>query len=229
MPELQFFDVSTAFTIPSSKTKMRVRRSQPTRSVDKYQPNFRLPRLMPELQFFDVSTAFTIPSAGAIQVLSDIAQGDGASNRDGVVVHPISLEIRGFFGVTASGTHVRIIIGRYLIDQASPTVAQLLENSNSPENIVSAYSMQYNGQSKDDRRIEILHDENLWFNPTIATADKMHRKYSFDLSRIEKPLIRWQTSNATNVPVFGGYFVAAFGTSNNVDVRFYSRLTFVDA
>lgn len=189
-----------------------------------------VPLLAPEVQFFDVNQNYPSVNTGFAVPLSSIAQGDGAQQRDGVVLHPVALEIRGFLGVGLAPDKVRVVIGRLLYDQASFNISQIFEYPAAGVGVNSPYTIEYQGQSAADRRVEILYDR------VFELSTDWHAIQSWSvhlpLQGAKHNLIRYLTANGTNVPVMGGLFlctvsVAALGDAPTVG--FCSRLHFLDA
>ncbi len=186
----------------------------------------RLPRLDPEVQFFDSFNNGTYATGGSFINLCGISIGDGASNRDGAVVHPVKLEVKVVL-TSSAATFVRVIYGRYLTDMGLASISQILQVSTSPGNLVSPYNRDYNGQSEADRRIEIMYDRTLWLD--AATADPHHLVFSTDVSNIRHPLIRWDAAGASTVPIYGGYFALIVADTTSGAYSQASRITFLDA
>lgn len=189
-----------------------------------------LPILAPELQFYDITSTYTSVPAGSSLALSGLSQGDGANNRDGVVIHPVSLELRLGMICGLSTDSIRVIISRHLTDLAPYNVTQILESVTAGIGFVSPYNMEYHGQSQADRRIEILYDTTI--NVGTDWHNRQTRSVSIPLNTAKHNLIRYLTGNGTNVPIMGGLMFQTFGNQAGVNapiIVVYSRLHFLDA
>lgn len=84
-----------------------------------------------EYKKVDVAMSLTPDTTGAVQHISGITQGDGASNRDGNQVKMKSLQVRATIArhASATGTFVRLAIVKDTDNQgADPTCADILES-----------------------------------------------------------------------------------------------------
>jgi hypothetical protein len=188
----------------------------------------RVSRIDPEIKYFDTQWTGTIPSTGTIYPLSNILGTSGPSGRDGNVVHPIKIVVRAQLGmstvVTPLAECIRIIIFRALYDASTVTPSRVVQDASAGAGIISAYNREYQGQSKEDCRMEILFDSINVFN-TQGVNGKVH---TFE-SRCDD-LIRFNANTSFPDPLYGGYYV--YMTSQGTgpaSFNVYTRVDYIDA
>jgi hypothetical protein len=191
----------------------------------------RIPAIVPEISFLDVSTAFTSVNTGFGVPLSPVAQGDGVSNRDGAALHPVHLALKYRVTYGNASDHVRVMIVRLLYDQGLFNANQILENATGTYAALSALNYEYHGQSKADRRFEVLYDANI--TVSVDWHREQVREVSIPLgSSSGHPIIRYPNSGASSVPIYGGLVMVVYSVgalANAPTITVYSRLQFIDA
>ncbi len=184
----------------------------------------------PELSNFDVNYSGTCATTFTNALISSIAQGAAYNNRDGSVVTPSSLEITGQITSLSSieNATVRVILAKCRYDQATQTATDAVNPSGgSSFNIVGAYNRDFVGQADSDTRLVILKDEIF----TMNTGSRLNVVFYWKIKT--EGLIRWLSSNASNIPVDGGYSIFFVCNTSSVvtfpSINFYSRLVFADS
>jgi hypothetical protein len=183
-----------------------------------------------EICIFDVNTTGTAAAAKAFTnlQLTNIAQGAGYNQRDGVNIAPKRLRFAMEITMDTSGSSdFRVILARTWYDQSAMSSTDAVSPSGgNAYNVVGAYNRDFIGQSRADSRLEILDDRIFEGN----LGAKCNYYYSVEIPL--GGLIRYLQSNATSVPVDGGIGLWYCGGSTTATLPAfvaYSRLFYVDA
>ena len=161
-----------------------------------------LRRLDPEIQAFNTSVNQSFDYNGIIVPMSDIPQGTGPNQRDGNVIHAVSLDYNLRLVVAAtSPVTCRFLICRLLQPESGLTVSEVIDNVGSGLAPNAQYNTETHGQSSEDRRIEILYDRTV----SVSTSYKpvVQIKGSLSLGGDSHSLVRYSGSSLP--PVTGAY------------------------
>ncbi len=204
----------------SAKSTKKLRRQTPR------QPKLRTLTL--EKNIWDLNASLTCANAYGVLSLASVSQGASYNQRDGAILHPEFLQVRGVIAMDPAGANsVRIILAQLHYDQANLTATDAVAPLGGVNwNITGAYNRDFVGQGLSDRRMTILHDE------TFVNSTNWHATHHYELRIRLSGIIRYLQSNATNVPIDGGlvlFYCDAPTTAVHATVQHYSRLVFTDA
>ncbi len=205
----------------SSNKNSRSQRSK-TDSVRPVRP------MVLEKQIYDLNASLTCANAFGTVQLSSLAQGSGFNNRDGSIIHPESITVRGVVAFDPVGSNTcRVILARLRYDGANLTATDAVSPTGGVNwNMTGAYNRDFVGQSEYDRRLVILKDE------VFVAGPNWHSVHHFEWRIPVGGIIRYINSNASNVPVDGAlvlFYADAPTTAVHATIQHYSRLTFTDA
>lgn len=195
-----------------------------------------------EPKSFTVNTSANTGQSGVVFSLCDLAQGDGAADRDGNRVLPryLSLYIHvNQIAASAGWNHTthRVIVFRYWGEDSnvagpSVTTADILETTASQYSPVSHLRSTITGSRGDrNRRIEVLRNE--FFTLDLNTEAQKAIHYNIEMNgkgSKTKEHIEFR-NNTTEQPTSGGIYVLYVNdnaTSTDQGIWVGSRLTFYD-
>lgn len=168
------------------------------------------------------ATAEALPTTGIITQLTNIAQGDTKSTRDGDQVKLTQIYVNGIIQkhASATATSVRILL---VMDKqtngAIYTLADLLEDTSASDNIVSANNL-------DNKfRFKVLYDKV--FN--VSNSGESRRKYKIFKKLPIKIRYDGNAGDITDITSWSLSLVAiADEATNTPGHTFFARLRFVD-
>lgn len=189
-----------------------------------------------ENKFFDtIAVATGVNTTPAINQLTAIPQGDGASERDGNSVKATKFQFRAdinWTAYTAGGARVRVILLRDLGSTLSaPTINTILANYGTAQQLMQSFL-----NLNQNKRYQILYDRVFSQNTEI---DNNHIDYRYNfapltkqvdnLSKKANPHITWNSTAGTGV-VFGHIYAVIIGdqTANLPTISYVSRVRYID-
>lgn len=175
-----------------------------------------------EVKRHDTTGNTTIPAGGTIIGLSDMAQGDGITNRDGDSVKLLNLTTRlDFRGSPASilATYVRVIIFRgKQEDQSGFSATEILESADhlSPK----SWENRFKTKILQDRTYQLM-------DPEPTTGSYAGSKYVTMVTKLHGHV---NYATGTTAIENGGLYClfVTSATANQPTVDYYHRLTFTD-
>lgn len=195
-----------------------------------------------EPKYFTVQDSNNFNYIGKVVPLSVMAQGDGASSRDGNLVLPRYMSINGYVAITSATTgsipiNVRVLIFRYWGEQvsAAPSVApaEVLETIGTQFAPLSHLNPDVTGSRGDrTRRIEVHKSMNVLLD-NVGSKPGEYFSCNIQLNgqgTKRKEHIKFRSST-TEEPVSGGFyalFISDNATSTQVNYHLESKLTFYD-
>lgn len=186
--------------------------------------------LSPEHTFFDYQVAgATSDYNGLVYNVSQVVQGGAYNQRDGTVIHPVKLRLSWLTVCGSTSDAIRCLLIRTHSDASGFVIGQVLQFTGSSQGVLSDYNMEFHGQGKADRRIDILYDE------TVELSTDWHRlqvrTHTIPLTNSEYNLIRYPNAGGA-VAATGALFVVFISTqaaAAGAVVGLNTRLSFLDA
>ncbi len=182
-----------------------------------------------ELNVLDVNFNQVLTTAFVNLPLSTVTQGAAFYQRDGTVVAPKSLRIglNVFVPSPVNTCTARVVLARVKYDNSLVSNTDAVNPAGgSGWNTVSDYNRDFVGQTKSDRRLDILKDETFCFSANGCS--NISREWDIPLDG----LIRFPQSSATAPPITGGLVLFMCDNPSgavHATLLGYSRLLFADA
>lgn len=126
--------------------------------------------LKPEIKFHDSPLAGTnVPSTGAVEHITDIAQGDTVSTRTGNAINVVSITLKGKITTTGNGEYYRIAIVKdnQTISDSQPTASTIFSDVN-----LSADPVHVLPTIANLSRFTILYMSKLFYGTGISGGDQ---------------------------------------------------------
>ncbi len=130
-----------------------------------------------EFKFFDNILFTTVTTTPQIQPLSNITQGDAASQRDGNQVKCLSIQLSYYWSMNdnARTTAIRVMLVKdKQTNQAQFTASDLLSFTDPIDNLVSPYNRD------NRRRFTVLHDRKILLNTSGQQQHIFGKKFRQD-------------------------------------------------